>query len=58
MHPNLGYQELIFKEQFVYNEETDKLGLGLHDEAFFYQLQSKLEMIENEHANYMGTLNQ
>ena len=56
MHPNLGYQELIFKEQFIYNEETDKLGLGLSDESFFYQLQSKLEKIENEHANYMGTL--
>ena len=56
MHPNLGYQELIFKESFDYTEKTDRLGLGLNDEAFFYQLQSKLEKIENEHANYMGTL--
>ncbi len=56
MHPNLGYKELIFKDQFDYNEETDRLGLGLNDEAFFYQLQSKMEKIENEHANYMGTI--
>ncbi len=56
MHPNLGYQELMFKESFDYTEETDRLGLGLNDEAFFYQLQSKLEKIETEHANYMGTL--
>lgn len=56
MHPNLGYQELIFKEEFDYTEDTDRLGLGLNDEAFFYQLQEKLEKIENEHANYMGTL--
>ena len=56
MHPNLGYQDLIFKDEFDYTEETDRLGLGLNDEAFFYQLQEKLERIEDEHANYMGTL--
>lgn len=56
MHPSLGYDEMIFQDSFVYNEKTDRLGLGLSDEAFFYQLQSKLEKIETEHTNYMGTL--
>ena len=56
MHPSLGYEEMIFQESFLYNEETDRLGLGLSDVAFFEQLQSKLEKIETEHKNYMGTL--
>ena len=56
MHPSLGYKELIFRDKFDYTEETDRLGLGLNDEAFFSQLHSKLEKIENENANYMGTL--
>ena len=56
MHPNLGYQELYFQETFEYNEKEDRLGLGLNDEAFFYQLQAKLEKIEDEHSKYMGTL--
>lgn len=56
MHPSLGYDEMIFQDQFDYNEKTDRLGLGLSDEAFFYQLQTKLEKIETEHTNYMGTL--
>ena len=32
------------------------VGLGLSDEEFFRQLQPKLEKIEDEHENYMGTL--
>ena len=56
MHPSLGYEEMIFQESFLYNEETDRLGLGLSDVAFFKQLQPKLEKIESEHKNYMGTL--
>ena len=56
MHPNLGYQELYFQDTFEYNEKEDRLGLGLNDEAFFYQLQAKLEKIEDEHSKYMGTL--
>lgn len=56
MHPSLGYDEMIFQDQFDYNADTDRLGLGLSDEAFFYQLQEKLERIEDEHTNYMGTL--
>ena len=56
MHPSLGYEEMIFQDQFDYNGKSDRLGLGLNDEAFFYQLQEKLEKIESEHTNYMGTL--
>ena len=56
MHPSLGYDEMIFRDQFDYDEKNDRLGLGLSDEAFFYQLQDKLEKIETEHTNYMGTL--
>ena len=56
MHPNLGYQELIFKDEFEYDEKTQRLGLGLNDEDFFIQLQSKLEKIETEHEKYMGTI--
>ena len=56
MHPNLGYKDLYFQDTFEYDEEEERLGLGLNDEAFFYQLQAKLEKIEDEHSNYMGTL--
>ena len=55
MHPNMGYQEMIFKDQFVVTPETI-VGLGLSDEEFFRQLQPKLEKIEDENENYMGTL--
>ncbi len=56
MHPNLGYQEMYFQETFDYDEKTQRLGLGLDDEDFFLQLQQKLEKIETEHENYMGTI--
>jgi hypothetical protein len=55
MHPNMGYQEMIFKDQFVVTPETT-VGLGLSDEEFYKQLQPKLEKIEDENENYMGTL--
>ena len=55
MHPNLGYQELIFKDKFDVNSDNS-VGLGLSDVSFFEQLQSKLEKIEDEHEKYMGTL--
>lgn len=55
MHPSMGYQEMIFKESFEVTPETS-VGLGLSDVEFFKQLQSKLEKIEDEHENYMGTL--
>ena len=55
MHPNLGYQEMIFKDKFEVTDDN-VVGLGLSDQQFFYQLRSKLEKIEDEHENYMGTL--
>ncbi len=56
MHPRLGYQDMYFKETFKYDEKTDRVGLGLNDSMFFEQMQEKLEKIEREHTNYMGTL--
>ena len=58
MHPSLGYDEMIFKDQFDIGDKDDPrwLGLGLNDVDFFLQLQSKLEKIESEHTNYMGTI--
>lgn len=56
MHPSLGYEEMFFQETFTYNEKTDRLGLGMKDTMFFEQMQARLEKIETEHTNYMGTL--
>ncbi len=58
MHPNLGYQDMIFKDEFDVGDDTDPrwVGLGLSDVDFFKQLQPKLENIESTHTNYMGTL--
>lgn len=58
MHPSLGYQEMIFKNQFEGTDKSDPrwVGLGLGDYDYFLQLQPKLEKIEDEHENYMGTL--
>ncbi len=58
MHPSLGYDEMIFKDQFDIGDKSDPrwLGLGLNDVDFFQQLQEKLEKIEDEHENYMGTI--
>ena len=55
MHPKLGYQDLIFKDQFDVTKENS-VGLGISDYDFFLQLQEKLEKIEDEHEHYMGTL--
>ena len=55
MHPNLGYEEMIFKDKFDVNSKNS-VGLGLSDVDYFRQLQSKLEEIEDDHDNYMGTL--
>lgn len=55
MHPSLGYEELIFKDQFEVKPE-DCVGLGLNDVEFFRQLQTKLETIEDSYDNYMGTV--
>ena len=58
MHPNLGYEEMIFKDQFDIEDYSpvNWVGLGITDEDFFRQLQPKLEKIESEHEHYMGTL--
>ena len=59
MHPRLGYQELIFKDQFdIGDDDSDPrwLGLGLNDVDWFLQLEPKLEKIEDEHERYMGTI--
>ena len=59
MHPRLGYQELIFKDQFdIGDDDSDPrwLGLGLNDVDWFLQLEPKLEQIEDEHERYMGTI--
>lgn len=55
MHPSLGYQEMIFKNEFNVTNENS-VGLGLSDYDYFQQLQAKLEEIEDTHQNYMGTL--
>ncbi|MBQ8659912.1 MAG: LTA synthase family protein [Bacilli bacterium] len=55
MHPNLGYEEMIFKEYFDVTDENS-VGLGISDVDFFKQLQPKLEEIETNNTNYMGTL--
>lgn len=58
MHPSLGYTEMIFKDKFDVTGEKDArwLGLGLSDYDYFQQLQEKLEYIEDNNTNYMGTL--
>ena len=55
MHPSLGYDEMIFKDKFEVTDENS-VGLGISDVDFFLQLQTKLEKIETENTNYMGTL--
>ena len=55
MHPSLGYDEMIFKDSFNVTDKNS-VGLGISDVDFFLQLQPKLEKIESEHENYMGTL--
>lgn len=58
MHPSLGYEEMIFKDQFDVGDKNDPrwLGLGLNDVDFFAQMQTKLENIETNNEHYMGTL--
>lgn len=56
VHPNLGYEELIFRDQFVYDEETEKVGLGINDKLFFKQAIDKLTVMEDTYPNYFGTI--
>lgn len=54
-HPSLGYKELIFREEYTFTEE-DVINLGINDKLFFKQSVEKLERIEEENSNYMGTI--
>ena len=56
IHPNLGYEELIFRDQFVFDEETETIGLGINDKLFFQQGLEKLAIMENTYDNYFGTI--
>ncbi len=52
MHKNLGYDELIAKDQF---EIDEVIGLGLSDASFFRQAVQKLKVISDNHEKYYGT---
>lgn len=56
MHPSLGYEDMYFQDFFVYDEKTDRLGLGMKDTMFFEQMQPVLEELEKNNTSYMGTL--
>ncbi len=52
MHKNLGYDDLIAKDQFIIDETV---GLGLSDASFFRQAIEKLKVINEEHEKWYGT---
>ena len=56
VHPNLGYEEMIFRDQFEYDELTQTVGLGINDKDFFAQGLEKLVNMENTYDNYFGTI--
>jgi phosphoglycerol transferase MdoB-like AlkP superfamily enzyme len=58
VHPNLGYQEMYFRESFEIpdKDSADYINLGISDSAFFKQVIPKLENIEKNNTNYMGTI--
>lgn len=53
MHHNLGYDDLIAKDQY---EIDEVIGLGLSDMSFFRQSIPKLKEIQESHQNYYGTI--
>ncbi len=53
MHKNLGYDDLIAKDQY---EIDEVIGLGLSDMSFFRQSVEKLKTIDEEHERYYGTI--
>lgn len=55
MHPQLGYEDMYFKESFNVTEENTT-GLGINDYAFFEQAMPILRKIEKNHEKYMGTI--
>ncbi len=58
VHPNLGYQKMYFRESFDIPDKEDKdyINLGISDSAFYRQALPKLEDIENNNVQYMGTM--
>ena len=56
VHPRLGYQKMYFHDSYVYDEETEKVGLGINDKLFFKQAVDIMETIESENKNYFGTV--
>ena len=56
IHPNLGYEDLYYRDTFLFNPSTDTVGLGINDKLFFEQAVEKLENIEREYTNYFGTI--
>lgn len=58
VHPNLGYQQMYFRESFDIPAKDDKdyINLGISDSAFFRQAIPMLEGIEENNKQYMGTI--
>jgi lipoteichoic acid synthase len=54
-HPSLGYQHMYFRDTFQFTND-DILGLGLNDSLFFKEAIPKIENIEANNKNYMGTV--
>ncbi len=54
-HPSLGYEDMFFEESYSYTQD-DVINLGINDSKFFEQLIPKMEVIEQTHPNYMGTV--
>lgn len=53
-HKSLGYQEFFYYKKDFNIDET--IGLGLSDKSFLGQAIPKIEKINAEHQNWMGTL--
>lgn len=55
VHPNLGYDNMFYRETFEFTDE-DVVGLGINDRLFFQEAITKLEDIEKNNDNYFGTI--
>lgn len=53
MHQNLGYDELIAKNNYVID---DVIGLGISDVSFFKQSVPKIKEISDANKNFYGTI--
>lgn len=53
MHQNLGYDDLIAKDDYDIDEV---MGLGITDKSFLKQSALKLEEISNKHDKFYGTV--